>query len=220
MTAICEDVFCTGYVGGEGSELYANAEAYTTDLQEDNIGTAAQKASIIAWPINKGCVACRSEAIDLTGKFSQRERKTLVSRGSDLHFTNADKLYTLLGLQEIEPQRNMDDFLMPVKQANTVMFRGHCFSDKTGQNVVKQVGKGHWGVNTYPGVRAARTGLGAYIKECDWGRCGIPPKNVPSKGQKTTDIEGEGAREDLRPRARPVTELRAADMKKRTKKAK
>ena len=111
---------------------------------------------------------------------------------------------------------------MPVKQVNTVMFRGHCFSDKGGQgNAVKQVGKGHWGVNTYPGVRAARTGLGAYMKECDWGRCGIPPANLtPAEPADEVLLEGQKGEEPLRPRARPVTELRAADMKKRAKKAK
>merc|ERR1719453_940912 len=48
--ALVEDVFCSGYVAGEGTVHYT-ATTYEQDVSSDDIGTPRQRGSIIIWPI-------------------------------------------------------------------------------------------------------------------------------------------------------------------------
>ena len=151
--ALVEDIFCTGYVAGEGSVFWAKSDdrtddsegTYMSDLHNDHIGTPHQKGSLLACWIREGDPIFNMDCVDITGKFSQRDRKNLIDTKNKLQYTGADDLYEKCGLSEIEPVRALDDFLHPVKEVNTLCFRGMQWTCTSGEQAqVTSVGKGHW----------------------------------------------------------------------------
>jgi len=148
-----EDIFCTGYVGGEGHDFFSSDE-YQTCYENGNIGTEKQKKSLIAvWvpdALTKGVnnINLRKGEIFETLKNINNEFGSFEKGGrgpSEMEYT-AD--YTL---------------------NNSICFRGMQYTKKNTEKaepVITSVNHGHWGTNIYPRCKNHRIGLtGAHIKE-------------------------------------------------------
>ena len=224
--ALVEDVFCSGYVAGEGTVHYT-ATIYEQDVASDDIGTPRQRGSIIVWPIKETEVtgddawSC-PEVLDLTGYFSSHDRHNLAKNTSGAQYPRAKDLYDELKLSNIEPVRALDDFLRPVKEIYTVMFRGHqYFKPKDGDWTITSINKGHWGKNVYPGCKQARTGFGDFLKEMDYQSTVLPKtgKNPieTGRGVASDDTRGMSFRPMQSEMKAANVDMRAADLAKKSK---
>ena len=168
---IVEDVFCRGYVGGEGSKAYNDADDYLDDRRAGRVG---RDKSIIAVAVPKDSRKDLGPVLDITGRFhpSIYERFAGDDPGDSTleHYPNSQYVYGALRLQESDPFRQTDEdpFINRVQRLNTVCFRGHQMEKENGSWKVTQVNEGHWGPNVYPGCKKVRDGENSFLKDQDY----------------------------------------------------
>ena len=177
--AIAEDVFCTGYRGGEGCEFFS-PDDQTKDDDKLTIGDAitagdAKTRSIL-------CVAISPDQqngngkdyvlnpCSLTGKHILEDVKYEALCGEPTHpscefLNNAyDTHYWDLG--QMDPLRFQQDY----EKVNRCCFQGrqqiYNWNQQDFSNEIQETG--HWGSQgTYAGCRAARTGRDVFLKRPD-----------------------------------------------------
>ena len=167
---IVEDVFATGYVGGEGVEPFKNPEELMSQAQEERF----DKDVICIWvtkePSNK--------PIDLSGKYEREliegdqidinaEKLNETQYDADLN-KNAKNAFD--GIRMSKPANGGNQFLTVLRSLNTLCWRGMTLKkegkdDDDGKWVVEHVNTGHWGPNVYPGVRSVRMGENTFMKD-------------------------------------------------------
>lgn len=168
---IVEDVFCRGYVGGEGSKPYKNADDYLNDRRGGRVG---RDKSIIAVAVLKGTRKVLGPVLDITGRFHpsiyERFAGDDPSDSTLEHYPQSQFVYSALRLQESDPFRQTDEdpFINRVQRLNTVCFRGHQMEKDNGSWKVTQVNEGHWGPNVYPGCKKVRDGENSFLKDQDY----------------------------------------------------
>ncbi len=168
---IVEDCFAQGYVGGENTEIIpATGINNFADLMGKNeLGKTG--GSIIAVKITGK--PPKSDILDITGRFHASIYDQLNDDGSsEEHYPGSSKVYNALNLSQLEPYRAdlKDEFILRVQRLNTVCFRGMQYTQADAKDDFKltQLNTGHWGTNVYAGVRKARSGENAFMKECDY----------------------------------------------------
>jgi len=170
---IAEDIFATGYVGGEGVNIFEGGDglnSFTAELAEDRF----TRDMIPIW-INadqeKGIQIFNP--LDITGHYSAQtlDLTNAQLNVNDKHYPDADKYSDVLGFDRLQvygaPEEN---FLSPVRHLNTVCFQGHQMSydpiRKSFTNLT--LNTGHWGPNVYPGCRGVRSGENAFLKDMEY----------------------------------------------------
>lgn len=173
---LAEDIFSTGYVGGEGSNVFpgaGNADnpaegSFSAQLAEDRF----THDLIPLWiPAGEAII---QNPLDITGHYSPQ---TLDLNNSTLdnsvgHYPEAAKYASALGfdrLQNYGAPAN-ETFLSPVRHLNTVCFQGHQLSYDVNKKSYTKItlNTGHWGPNVYPGCRAVRNGENAFLKDMEY----------------------------------------------------
>ena len=173
---LAEDIFSTGYVGGEGSNVFPGAKdanrpaegSFSAQLAEDRF----THDLIPLWiPAGEAVI---QNPLDITGHYSPQ---TLDLNNSTLdnsvgHYPEADKYAQALGfdrLQNYGAPAN-ETFLSPVRHLNTVCFQGHQLSYDVNKKSYTKItlNTGHWGPNVYPGCRAVRNGENAFLKDMEY----------------------------------------------------
>lgn len=165
---IVEDCFAQGYVGGENTEILTKTE-FKDLLAKNDLGKNG--GSIIAVKIEGK--PPKSDILDITGRFHASIYDQLNDDGSsEEHYMGSGEVYDKLNLSQLEPYRAdlKDEFILRVQRLNTVCFRGMQYTQKgrTDDFKLTQLNTGHWGTNVYAGVRKARSGENAFMKECDY----------------------------------------------------
>ena len=171
---IVEDVFATGYVGGEGAEFFSpkNTDAETNDGLTEQAQREGFTRDLIALYVNK---VPGNVPIDLLGDYSS------LLEGDQVHI-DENKLYD--GICDLSPDgenalrsirmskpvesKSGEKFLTVLRSLNTLCWRGMTLKEEkkgSGKWVVEHVNSGHWGPNVYPGVRSVRMGENTFIKD-------------------------------------------------------
>lgn len=172
---IIPDCFAQGYISGEGHTFFMpptrrgddNSGDLGLAIQEGSLGSSDCRQSLIAWRIPRGEGEKLNDAIDLTGRFAGCHRD--YERGDLPHFTGADALGRIEGVEELDQNRSDEAYLHQVQQVNTVCFRGAQYTNGT----FTHQGKGHWGT-PYAGVLPVRDGALMYMD----------PSKEPKKGDQ------------------------------------
>ena len=162
---IVEDVFATGYVGGEGVEPFENPQELMSQSQEERF----DKDVICIWvkdePSNK--------PIDLSGKYEREliegdqidisaEKLNEQQYNTDL---DQDAKDAFDGIRMSKPANGGNQFLTVLRSLNTLCWRGMTLKKEGEKWVVEHVNTGHWGPNVYPGVRSVRMGENTFMKD-------------------------------------------------------
>jgi hypothetical protein len=167
---IVEDVFATGYVGGEGTKFF-EPEDLATQAQEEQFDKDLIAIYVSEEPKNG--------VVDLLGDYSK------LLEGDNIHIKSGDLFkdkYDLtdkgkdaiaqIRMSEPVGARDKEQFLSVLRSLNTLCWRGMTLkevdkdaSGKNGKWVVEHVNSGHWGPNVYPGVRSVRMGENTFIKD-------------------------------------------------------
>ena len=172
---VIPDCFAQGYISGEGHTFFMPPHRGGNDnsgdlglaIQEGSLGSSDCRQSLIAWRIPRGEGEKLNDAIDLTGRFAGCHRD--YERGDLAHFTGADALGRIEGVEELDQNRSDEAYLHQVQQVNTVCFRGAQYTNGT----FTHQGKGHWGT-PYAGVLPVRDGALMYMD----------PSKEPKKGDQ------------------------------------
>ena len=174
---IVEDVFATGYVGGEGAEFFTPAEL-EQQAQEEQFSK-----DLIALHVKKD-INNQNIPIDLLGDYSSLLEGDQVSVSKEKLFDQICTLKpegqkALRSIRMSKPVESKDGekFLTVLRSLNTLCWRGMTLKNEGGKLsadkktttdgkwVVEHVNSGHWGPNVYPGVRSVRMGENTFIKD-------------------------------------------------------
>ena len=172
---IVEDVFATGYVGGEGAEFFTPAEL-ASQAQEEQF-----TKDLIALHVKKD-INNQNIPIDLLGDYSSLLEGDQVNVSKEKLFDQICTLKpegqkALRSIRMSKPQvENGEKFLTVLRSLNTLCWRGMTLKNEGGTKsgdgtitggkwVVEHVNSGHWGPNVYPGVRSVRMGENTFIKD-------------------------------------------------------
>lgn len=172
--AIAEDVFCTGYRGGEGCEffdqLHSDAEGKTTISDAVESGDPKHKSIFCmvisgerASPQNREHVL---NPISITGRHAKEDVRhdslasTPTYPSADFYFEFYQMRFWDLGTED--PSRFQQEY----EKVNRCCFQGRQqifnWEKKDFSNEIQETG--HWGLNgTYEGCRAARTGRDVFL---------------------------------------------------------
>ena len=170
---IAEDIFATGYVGGEGVNIFeggAGENSFSAELAEDRF-----TRDIIPIWINadqdKGVQIFNP--LDITGQYSAQTLDLTNAQLDNVteHYPDANKYSKALGFDRLKVYGAPDEnFLSPVRHLNTICFQGHQMSydinKKSFTNLT--LNTGHWGPNVYPGCRGVRNGENAFLKDMEY----------------------------------------------------
>ena len=166
---LVEDCFAQGYVGGEGTEAFANAQAYKDARNEGTLGREGPSLIVV----KTKDVSKVKNCIDLTGRFHQSLYERFNGNYTDInkaHYAGADVVYDLLELRDTDMirQTDNDEFLNRIQRINTVCYRGCEGKNDGGKFVITQLNQGHWGPNVYPGVKRVREGENSFMRDCQY----------------------------------------------------
>ena len=174
---IVEDVFATGYVGGEGTKPFTTVEQLQEGAQRETFG----KDVICLWVTDEPA----NGPLDLLGAFDKEliEGDTVHIDQNDLGTQKVSGDWSttaksaIQGIKMSKPQGGNNKFLTVLRSLNTLCWRGMTLkeeggtesedkkSTKGGKWVVEHINTGHWGPNIYPGVRSVRMGQNTFIKD-------------------------------------------------------
>ena len=171
---VCEDIFARGYTGGEGVEPLGKVELTSIiNGQADNVN-----GSIINIG-NTSALGKLANPIDISGAYSVDAFKDgpaalgadVVSGGIPKYSTAAsdDSLLKELSRLRGETDNTVNPFNSPLRRLNTLCYRGMSIA-VTGTERSVTLSTDHWGPNVYQGVKAARTGAMAFVKDMNYER--------------------------------------------------
>ena len=181
---IAEDIFARGYVGGEGGGVLEG------DLEAVINGTKSPgevNSIIVLGRLDQLETVEKKLAnpIDISGEYSVDAFKDGPSgldneNGGIPRFDanqapfNAAPFNQLTRLRTggAGPNGGVNPFNSPLRRLNTLCYRGMSIAVMNDDNRTRRVtlSTDHWGTNVYQGVRAARTGAMAFIKDMDYER--------------------------------------------------
>jgi hypothetical protein len=158
---LAEDVYCTGYEGGENTKF----------IKEDDAGTVfaakveAETASIISI-----CVAYDeplNPCISLIGDLSEHGLTTRLGDSEGSYSTSQVMKNQFRDQISSTPETAYVADDRDEVGANGVLFRGaeHGYNDKTHGFAQRQHNTGHWGANVYDGCAPVRLGMYAHLKQ-------------------------------------------------------
>lgn len=171
---VCEDIFARGYTGGEGVEPLVKEELTSIiNGQADNVN-----GSIINLG-NTSALGKLANPIDISGAYSVDAFKDgpaalgadVVNGGIEKYSnaaTNGSLLKELSRLRG-ETDDTVNPFNSPLRRLNTLCYRGMSIA-VTGSERSVTLSTDHWGPNVYQGVKAARTGAMAFVKDMNYER--------------------------------------------------
>lgn len=179
--AIAEDIFSRGYVGGEGVGVFGkNQKGEDSDANELDNYLNSRDESLNKSIILVGELEDNAEVknpIDLSGRYPGSAYKDGSGELDDPAGYQESKSpggvkYVLRGVAH-----DRDDaarFNSPLRGVNTVCFRGMSIAViKEGNADARRavtLSTDHWGPNVYQGVKGARTGAMAFIKDMGYER--------------------------------------------------
>lgn len=152
---LTEDIFCTGYIGGEGHDFWTKKE-YQDEAQAGELGTSKQKKSLIALWVPTDNVGKKTN-IDLRDANIQN-----LMEGGDGTVGNFSNTGFPSETEEYTAEYTID---------NSICFRGMQYTSikdgvHKGKPTITSINHGHWGVNVYARCKNHRIGLtGAHIVE-------------------------------------------------------
>ena len=174
---IAEDIFATGYVGGEGANIFEgygpskNSPAefsFSNEVAEDRFS----RDLIPIWIPGADPVQLFNP-LDITGHYSSQTLDLTNAQLSNTnpHYPNADAYSSALGFDRLQVYGAPDEnFLSPVRHLNTVCFQGHQLEYDSNKKAFTKItlNTGHWGPNVYPGCRSVRNGENAFLKDMEY----------------------------------------------------
>lgn len=156
---LAEDVYCTGYDGGENTE-FISFEGLPNAM---NNTMAPDSASIVATlvPWDEDLKPC----ISMTGELSEHGLTTVTDMPS---YATSNILKNRIGdIVNGAPETGFTADDREEVGANAVLFRGaeHGWNEHSGGYEQRQHNTGHWGANVYDGCAAVRLGMYAHLKQ-------------------------------------------------------
>jgi len=158
---LAEDVYCTGYEGGENTVFYTREDLANNISDSVTPGGPSVIAMIV--PTLESYQAC----ISIVGDLSQHGLTTQFESGQGKYAT-ADVLAQSIGtLVSITPETSYQHDDRDEVGANAVCFRGaeHGYNEKSQKFEQRQHNTGHWGANVYDGCAPVRLGMYAHLKQ-------------------------------------------------------
>ena len=162
---IAEDIFARGYGGGEGHDVI-------TDLSSWVNGEGGKGSIVVLGAAGKNGLGKLQNPIDISGQYPGSAFKDGQSDIDGCGIENYSAVTKSDDLQRlVDPNKDdtVNPFNSPLRRLNTVCFRGMSIAVVNKQRVVT-LSTDHWGPNVYQGVRAARTGAMAFIKDMAYER--------------------------------------------------
>ena len=154
---LAEDVYCSGYVGGETTTFVKRGE----DISREDIGVSS--ASLLAVPI--GYTEPLNTCMSLTGNLKDQNIHTGGS-GNDGGFST----YSCTGVDKHALSQDAETTFAEGDEGevgrNGVCFRGaqKRYHKGSGDWKTLTVNTGHWGPNVYDGCGMVRMGMYAHLK--------------------------------------------------------
>lgn len=154
---LAEDVYCTGYDGGENTTFMDRKNPDMTAPM--NAGSGSLLAAFV--PMNADIPAC----VSLAGSLSAHHAGLQVQSDLD-SWTGSELLKDLCDAvsDTAEVTKAPDD---DEAKCNGICFRGaeEEYDDKNGCWTTRQRNTGHWGPNVYDGCANVRLGMYAHLKD-------------------------------------------------------
>ena len=170
---LAEDIFAHSYVSGEGTGLFppeGEANSFRSQLGGD-----AFTHDLIALYIPAGSRV--QNPLDITGAYNAQtlDHNNTTLADNEEHFEGARKYAEKLGFDRLQNYDNNERFLSPIRNLNTICFRGHSLSFDKNKGTFSRVtvNSGHWGPNVYPGCRAVRNGENAFLKDMEYEKYNV-----------------------------------------------
>lgn len=176
---IAEDIFARGYTGGEGADkMDLGADGLQAVIEGSK--SPGEVGSIIVLTSGFGAAGAQvtklANPIDISGEYSVDAFKDGpsgldVSGGGIVGNIEPDASRQLNRLRGGQAD-SVNPFNSPLRRLNTLCYRGMSIAVMDDANGPRRVtlSTDHWGPNVYQGVRAARTGAMAFIKDMDYER--------------------------------------------------
>lgn len=173
---LAEDMFCSGYVGGEGHKSVALSKALASDefandpisWMEDTEG--GDGASILT--VDVTFPRDRTLGSMPRSFYLENFSKTLKKLGGQCeNGVNPDVVDSVFGgFNSPEEEAAKGQYLTDLGGVNTVCFRTmEIEADKDGKKSIRTLNQGHFGVNgTYEGARRPRSGYIETFKDCKY----------------------------------------------------
>ena len=167
---IAEDIFASGYKGGEGTRFYTSPEDLSADIHQEAF-RADIVAALIPYRTNQPNAPRVQNPIDLTGKLHPTlyQNSDIPEREAESAlYPGARYLTEKLELKKLTSYASdaTEFFLSPFKYLNSVCFQGpqYYYSNLTG-SYARIRGTGHWEDNAYNGCKGVRCGDMDYFRE-------------------------------------------------------
>lgn len=191
---IAEDIFARGYVGGEGGgelkdgPLTEVINGTKSPGEVDSIivlgDVAALENRIIDAENNVVERKALANPIDISGEYSvdafkdgpsglDVETGGIFNYNGILEGADGDVKRALVQLTRLRgagANGGVNPFNSPLRRLNTLCYRGMSIAIMNDDKRRVTLSTDHWGTNVYQGVRAARTGAMAFIKDMDYER--------------------------------------------------
>lgn len=172
---VCEDIFARGYTGGEGVKLLEKDELTSIiNGRADNLNGSIIKLG------TTDALGDIANPIDISGAYSVDAFKdgpaALGREGDNGGIQKYDSAKDVSGspLKELsrlrgETDNTVNPFNSPLRRLNTLCYRGMSIAVYGDKREVT-LSTDHWGPNVYQGVKAARTGAMAFVKDMNYER--------------------------------------------------
>ena len=181
---IAEDIFARGYTGGEGADkmvlgaegLQGIIEGSKSPGEVGSIIVLGQKDDLERKPADENgpeIIKPLANPIDISGEYSVDAFKDgpsgLDVSGGGINGSIRGDVSRQLNRLRGGQNQSVNPFNSPLRRLNTLCYRGMSIA-VAGDKRQVTLSTDHWGPNVYQGVRAARTGAMAFIKDMDYER--------------------------------------------------
>lgn len=147
---LAEDVFCTGYKGGDNTKFVDEVSEFSTASIDSSSG------SLLAAIVHRDA--------DLKACMAAGSNDPLQEHGAEGSSLKCAKVSNYCGTTAMNTVRHMDDDEQ--EDGNSLCFRGaEQTRDKQGHWQTRHRNTGHWGPNVYDGCASVRIGMYAHLKD-------------------------------------------------------
>ncbi len=172
---ICPNVFCQGYVRGNGTRFFKRDGQNKIKAYDPNKGE--HKADLISVLIPYGSGDRLPNPLDIMAHTAynadDEEKKPMATGDKPAHYMDADLVTRIFQLDSFARDLDSADcepFQEHQRTQNHICYRGHQFSYdvSTKHHTAVTINTGHWGPSVYPGCGRVRAGEMKYLQRVNY----------------------------------------------------
>ena len=170
QVALAENIYCTGYVGGNGCKFYhekSQIQKNTKDhIEADIFALLVPYESGVSGDGVVGAVDEFPNPLSITGSFDHENFYADETDTTSLHYATANFYKNFWGWASGQAGDKDMPYFESYSQYNTVRFQGHqqLYNPSTGLFDIITPGTGHWGDRIYPGCGRVRKGMARMLQ--------------------------------------------------------